>query len=184
MTVPHAGSQRGLGRRAVPLPSCRLSTGCFPPAGASSASQQWAISAIAPRVRDDTNDTRPGWVHEMQRVTRKVTSQCLQVPLLWPRRPVLLSANHASNVIRLRCQEHSRGAELARWRNPDAEHGANRLRATSHKAKSLPWPQGLRALLSAPWYLNLGEFAAENWLPYYLVEPLDFNVRPGLRVCS
>ena len=39
--------------------------------------------------------------------------------------------------------------------------------------------QGLRALLSAPWYLNLGEYTAENWLPYYLVEPLDFNVRLG-----
>ena len=42
------------------------------------------------------------------------------------------------------------------------------------------WTQGLRALLSAPWYLNLGGFAAENWLPYYLVEPLDFNVRRTL----
>ena len=35
--------------------------------------------------------------------------------------------------------------------------------------------QGYRALLSAPWYLNLGGFAEEAWTKYYAVEPLAFD---------
>jgi len=76
MTVPHAGSQQDVGQRVVPPPSCHLSTGCFPPASTSSASQAWEALAGAPCLRDDSNGTRPGWVHEMQRVTRKASSAC------------------------------------------------------------------------------------------------------------
>ena len=36
--------------------------------------------------------------------------------------------------------------------------------------------QGLRVLLSAPWYLNLGRYGVENWAQYYEVEPLAFEV--------
>ena len=71
-----AGSQEGLGQRAKSPLSCRLSMGCFPTANQLSTPQPWAGFASAPRLRDDSNDTRPGWVHEMQRVTRKVSSAC------------------------------------------------------------------------------------------------------------
>lgn len=35
--------------------------------------------------------------------------------------------------------------------------------------------QGFRALLSSPWYLNLGQQGASNWAAYHAVEPLAFN---------
>ena len=35
--------------------------------------------------------------------------------------------------------------------------------------------QGYKALLSSPWYLNLGELASEDWATYYQVEPLGFD---------
>ena len=35
--------------------------------------------------------------------------------------------------------------------------------------------QGYRALLSSPWYLNLGSFAGEDWKRYYQVEPHSFD---------
>ena len=38
--------------------------------------------------------------------------------------------------------------------------------------------QGYKALLSSPWYLNLGVYADEAWVTYYKVEPLDFNATP------
>ncbi len=38
--------------------------------------------------------------------------------------------------------------------------------------------QGYKALLSSPWYLNLGMYADEAWATYYKVEPLDFNATP------
>lgn len=38
--------------------------------------------------------------------------------------------------------------------------------------------QGYKALLSSPWYLNLGKFADEAWVHYYGVEPLGFNATP------
>lgn len=36
--------------------------------------------------------------------------------------------------------------------------------------------QGYRALLSSPWYLNLGVFDGSDWLTYYNVEPLAWKV--------
>lgn len=36
--------------------------------------------------------------------------------------------------------------------------------------------QGLRTLLSSPWYLNLGQYGEENWQRYHAVEPLAFEV--------
>ncbi len=39
--------------------------------------------------------------------------------------------------------------------------------------------QGYRALLSSPWYLNLGSYAGEDWVTYYQVEPLQgFEAAP------
>ena len=38
--------------------------------------------------------------------------------------------------------------------------------------------QGYKALLSSPWYLNLGAYADEAWATYYKVEPLEFNAPP------
>ena len=38
--------------------------------------------------------------------------------------------------------------------------------------------QGYKALLSSPWYLNLGMYADEAWATYYKVEPLGFNATP------
>ena len=38
--------------------------------------------------------------------------------------------------------------------------------------------QGYRALLSSPWYLNLGPYAGEAWADYYKVEPQDFDATP------
>ena len=38
--------------------------------------------------------------------------------------------------------------------------------------------QGYKALLSSPWYLNLGAYADEAWATYYKVEPLDFIAPP------
>lgn len=38
--------------------------------------------------------------------------------------------------------------------------------------------RGYRALLSAPWYLNLGSFAGDDWLTYWQVEPLSFDAPP------
>lgn len=38
--------------------------------------------------------------------------------------------------------------------------------------------QGYKALLSSPWYLNLGQYAEEAWAGYYEVEPLGFNATP------
>lgn len=38
--------------------------------------------------------------------------------------------------------------------------------------------QGYKALLSSPWYLNLGMFADEAWAIYYKVEPLEFDATP------
>ena len=35
--------------------------------------------------------------------------------------------------------------------------------------------QGYRTLLSSPWYLNLGGFAAPDWEAYYRVEPTAFG---------
>ena len=35
--------------------------------------------------------------------------------------------------------------------------------------------QGYKALLSSPWYLNLGSLGVEDWRDYYAVEPLDFG---------
>eukprot|EP00891_Asterochloris_glomerata_P006265 jgi/Astpho2/6265/e_gw1.00088.42.1_t len=35
--------------------------------------------------------------------------------------------------------------------------------------------QGYRALLSSPWYLNLGVFDGSDWLTYYNVEPLAWK---------
>ncbi|KAL0048809.1 hypothetical protein WJX82_011636 [Trebouxia sp. C0006] len=35
--------------------------------------------------------------------------------------------------------------------------------------------QGFRALLSSPWYINLGEYAGDDWAQYYAVEPLSFK---------
>eukprot|EP00884_Botryococcus_braunii_P008075 jgi/Botrbrau1/17269/Bobra.0015s0027.1 len=35
--------------------------------------------------------------------------------------------------------------------------------------------QGYRALLSAPWYLNLGTLAKEDWPDYYAVDPHNFT---------
>lgn len=35
--------------------------------------------------------------------------------------------------------------------------------------------QGYRTLLSSPWYLNLGSFAAPDWEAYYQVEPTAFG---------
>ena len=44
--------------------------------------------------------------------------------------------------------------------------------------------QGYRALLSAPWYLNLGSLATEDWAQYYVVDPhafpADSQVNNGL----
>ena len=34
---------------------------------------------------------------------------------------------------------------------------------------------GYDAILSAPWYLNLGSFAGEEWRRYYAVDPQDFE---------
>ncbi len=42
-----------------------------------------------------------------------------------------------------------------------------------------PREQGYRALLSAPWYLNLGSYAGEDWATYYSVEPLAFEATPA-----
>ena len=39
--------------------------------------------------------------------------------------------------------------------------------------------QGYRALLSSPWYLNLGPYAGEAWIDYYNVEPLEFDATPA-----
>ena len=39
--------------------------------------------------------------------------------------------------------------------------------------------QGYRALLSSPWYLNLGPYAGEAWVDYYTVEPLEFDATPA-----
>lgn len=39
--------------------------------------------------------------------------------------------------------------------------------------------QGYRALLSSPWYLNLGPYAGEAWIDYYTVEPLEFDATPA-----
>lgn len=39
--------------------------------------------------------------------------------------------------------------------------------------------QGYRALLSSPWYLNLGPYAGEAWIDYYKVEPLEFDATPA-----
>lgn len=36
---------------------------------------------------------------------------------------------------------------------------------------------GYRVLLSAPWYINLGGYVGEDWVAYYGVEPLGFEVR-------
>ena len=36
--------------------------------------------------------------------------------------------------------------------------------------------QGFRTLLSSPWYLNLGQYAGDDWAQYYAVEPLAFEV--------
>jgi hypothetical protein len=38
--------------------------------------------------------------------------------------------------------------------------------------------QGYRALLSSPWYLNLGPYAGEPWAEYYGVEPQGFDAPP------
>ncbi len=38
--------------------------------------------------------------------------------------------------------------------------------------------QGFRALLSSPWYLNLGSYAAPDWEAYYQVDPLGFGGSP------
>lgn len=38
--------------------------------------------------------------------------------------------------------------------------------------------QGYRTLLSSPWYLNLGGFAAPDWEAYYSVEPTAFGGSP------
>lgn len=35
--------------------------------------------------------------------------------------------------------------------------------------------QGFRALLSSPWYINLGGYAGDDWALYYAVEPLSFK---------
>lgn len=35
--------------------------------------------------------------------------------------------------------------------------------------------QGFRALLSSPWYINLGGYAGDDWAHYYAVEPLSFK---------
>ena len=35
--------------------------------------------------------------------------------------------------------------------------------------------QGYQALLSSPWYLNLGSIGVEDWREYYAVEPQDFG---------
>ncbi|EIE23444.1 putative beta-N-acetylhexosaminidase [Coccomyxa subellipsoidea C-169] len=40
-------------------------------------------------------------------------------------------------------------------------------------------PAGYRALLSSPWYLNLGPYAGEAWVDYYTVEPLEFDATPA-----
>ena len=36
--------------------------------------------------------------------------------------------------------------------------------------------QGFRTLLSSPWYINLGQYAGDDWAQYYEVEPLAFKV--------
>ncbi|DBA89255.1 TPA: hypothetical protein ACH3X1_016396 [Trebouxia sp. C0004] len=36
--------------------------------------------------------------------------------------------------------------------------------------------QGFRALLSSPWYINLGGYAGDDWAQYYAVEPLSFKL--------
>lgn len=36
--------------------------------------------------------------------------------------------------------------------------------------------QGFRTVLSSPWYINLGEYAGDDWAQYYAVEPLSFKV--------
>ena len=38
--------------------------------------------------------------------------------------------------------------------------------------------QGYRALLSSPWYLNLGSYAVPDWEAYYQVDPLGFGGSP------
>ena len=35
--------------------------------------------------------------------------------------------------------------------------------------------QGYDAILSAPWYLNLGSYAGQDWQQYYAVDPHDFK---------
>ena len=53
---------------------------------------------------------------------------------------------------------------------------------TTRIARSIEWLilplQGYKALLSSPWYLNLGQYADEAWASYYKVEPLNFNGTP------
>jgi hypothetical protein len=48
----------------------------------------------------------------------------------------------------------------------------------SERAAVVASLQGYRALLSSPWYLNLGAYAEEAWVKYYSVEPLDFGATP------
>lgn len=38
-----------------------------------------------------------------------------------------------------------------------------------------PVLQGFKAVLSAPWYLNLGTYADEDWKAYYRADPRDFQ---------
>ena len=43
------------------------------------------------------------------------------------------------------------------------------------RVRDWAWLQGYKALLSSPWYLNLGSIGVEDWRDYYAVEPLDFG---------
>lgn len=38
--------------------------------------------------------------------------------------------------------------------------------------------KGYDAILSSPWYLNLGTYGGQDWKRYYSVDPTDFSGTP------
>ena len=78
---------------------------------------------------------------------------------------------HCGASFRASIEEHpSKHTCMLHWRQKDQWH-------CSIEWLVLPF-QGYKALLSSPWYLNLGQYADEAWASYYTVEPLDFNGTP------
>ena len=53
-------------------------------------------------------------------------------------------------------------------------------RACSCAPTGASWgAQGYQALLSSPWYLNLGSLGREDWRDFYAVDPQDFGGTPA-----